>query len=150
MDAMIADAIGLPDAFGEIATAYTEAELRIIRNGSPFTEGIFDKLVRGVLFLAADLMKKHPQVTRLPDAKELPNTDIFRDALCAYLMTLRWISVGGARNTRPEKIRNDMVDISFAAYATYFDGLLTADKKLGQLYEEAQYLLSSFFLRNGL
>jgi hypothetical protein len=148
MDEIISDAAGLPEAIDEVAKNYTGAELRILRNGSPLTEEILDKLIHGILLLAADLMKKHPQVTNFPKATELPNTYIFRDALCAYLLTLRWIEVGGARNVKPEKMLNDIVDISFAAYATYFDGLLTADKKLSHLYEEAKYLLDSFFLRD--
>lgn len=145
MDAITADAAGLPEAIDEVTKNYTEAELRALRNGSPFTEEMIDKVIRGVLLLAAELMKKHPRVTKLPDATELPNTYIFRDALCAYLLALRWISVGGARNIKPEKMRNDIVDVSFAAYATYFDGLLTADKKLNQVYEEAKHLLDSVF-----
>ena len=145
MDVIVADAAGLSEAIDEVAKNYTEAELRTLRKGSPFTEKMTDKVIRGVLLLAAELMKKHPRVTKLPAATELPNTYIFRDALCAYLLTLRWISVGGARNVKPEKLRNDMVDVSFAAYATYFEGPLTADKKLSQVYEEAKYLLDSVF-----
>ena len=141
----VADAAGLSEAIDEVAKNYTEAELRTLRKGSPFTEKMTDKVIRGVLLLAAELMRKHPRVTKLPAATELPNTYIFRDALCAYLLTLRWISVGGARNVKPEKLRNDMVDVSFAAYATYFEGPLTADKKLSQVYEEAKYLLDSVF-----
>jgi hypothetical protein len=31
---------------------------------------------------------------------------------------LRWMSVGGAKNVKPEKIRNDIVDATYVAYAT--------------------------------
>lgn len=72
---------------------------------------------------------------------ELPNMFIFRVALCGYLLCLRWISEGGAKTVRLEKMRNDLVDIFIAAYATYFDGLLTADKKLNAIYHEAVFLL---------
>ena len=62
---------------------------------------------------------------------------IFRVALCGLLLSLRWASVGGASNVKVERIRNDMVDIHFAAYATIFDGLLTNDQKLSGIYREA-------------
>jgi hypothetical protein len=58
-----------------------------------------------------------------------------------YLWALRWIAVGGAKSTKPEKIRNDMVDLFLAAYATFFDGLLTSDRKLAALYRDADRLL---------
>lgn len=44
-------------------------------------------------------------------------------------------------NTRPEKVRNDLIDANFATFATYFDGILTNDKKLFGLYTETHVLL---------
>ncbi len=38
----------------------------------------------------------------------------------------------------PKKIRNDMVDMNYAAY---FDGLLSKDKKAMNIYTEAKFLL---------
>jgi len=35
--------------------------------------------------------------------------------MTGYLVALRWMSVGGARNVKPEKIRNDIVDCTYAA-----------------------------------
>ena len=43
-------------------------------------------------------------------------------------------------------MRNDLVDINFVAYATYFDGILSADKKLGEIYDEASWLLFNVFI----
>lgn len=143
MEIIAAQVAGLPDAIDETAQNYTEAELRTLRKGSPFTKPMIDKAILDIQILAATLMKNHPRVTRWPDEEELPNTFLFRFALCGYLLLLRWVSVGGARNVKLEKLRNDIVDIGFAAFATYFDGLLTADKKLNQVYEEAVYLLKS-------
>jgi hypothetical protein len=34
-----------------------------------------------------------------------------------------------------------MVDLNFATFATYFDGLLSADKKLTRIYAQANYIL---------
>ena len=41
---------------------------------------------------------------------------------------------GGIDQISKEKIRNDIVDISYVTYATYFDGLLSLDKKLNAIY----------------
>jgi hypothetical protein len=48
---------------------------------------------------------------------------------------------------KTEKLRNDMVDGFFAAYATYFDGLLTFDKKLLEIYKTAAALIEAVITR---
>ena len=145
MDRMLADAQNAPSAFDEIAKTYTDNELRLLRNSSAFTEQMIDKLIRNVLLLAAYMFRDHPRTTKRPDVAELPNMFIFRSALCAYLLSLQWISVGGAKKVKPDRIRNDMVDVNFAAYATYFDGLLSADNKLMEIYLKAVSLLDMIF-----
>jgi hypothetical protein len=91
------------------------------------------------------MFSEHPSVQRLPVEKELPNTFIFRAALCAYLLTLEWISEGGAIGAKASTLRNDMVDINFATYATFFDGLLSKDGKAQRIYQQAHLLLTSIF-----
>jgi len=145
MERMLRDATTLPNVFDQVAEMFTEPELKRIRNGSTYTAAMTDKIMRFVLEFAARLFIDHPNVAKLPSYKELPNTFIFRSALCGYLLCLHWISVGGAKNIRAERMRNDVVDISFAVYATYFDGLLTADKKLKKIYQDAKVLLCTTF-----
>jgi hypothetical protein len=93
--------------------------------------------------MAALLLKKHPTGVKRPNAREARNTYIFRLALCMHLLAHRWISVGGIERTQIAKIRNDFIDASFAAYATYFDGILSDDKKLNDIYERAVWLLNN-------
>ena len=40
--------------------------------------------------------------------------------------------MGGPKSVKAEKIVNDLVDVNFAAFATYFDGLLSMDEKAPQ------------------
>jgi hypothetical protein len=89
-----------------------------------------------IMGTATSMFLLHPRVKKFPQGKDFPNTLLFRAALCINLWGLRWITVGGASRAKPNKIRNDMIDINFAAYATFFDGLLTADKKLAALYTQ--------------
>jgi len=145
MNRMLADATNFPDIFDGVAKTYTNAEIGVLRTRAAYTPQMVDKLIRNILLLAAHLFRDHPKVSKLPDATELPNSFIFRSSLCAHLLALSWISVGGARNIRPERMRNDLVDINFAAFATYFDGLLTADKKLKGIYQDAVFLLETLF-----
>jgi hypothetical protein len=89
----------------------------------------------------------NPDQPEPPPAAELPFTFTFRFTLCAYLHALHWIAAGGAKDRKPEKFRNDLVDIAVAAFATCFDGLLSNDKLVKEIYENAAFLLKNGFLK---
>jgi hypothetical protein len=147
MQRMLIDAAKFKEGLQEITKAYQAGELRIIRTVAPHTDEMLAKFTRHLLITAAFLFKDHPGVEKkIPDIRHLPNTFIFRIALCMHLLAHRWISVGGAGNVKPERIRNDLVDVNFAAYATYFDGILSNDKKVNDIYKDAVWMLRNIFL----
>jgi hypothetical protein len=88
------------------------------------------------MFSRSRFFKQHPSVVGLPKLPEARDTFTFRYAICGYAWVLKRIEDGGAGKTKPEKLRNDVIDVNFAAYATYFDGLLTADKRAAEIYAE--------------
>ncbi len=47
-----------------------------------------------------------------------------------------------------KNIVNDIVDMNFATLALYFDGLLTKDRKLVEIYKEVEETLS--FLQSSI
>lgn len=142
----LADVADLPTAMEKITKKYTAAEKRILRTDAPYPEGMIDKIMDGILELSLTMFVDHPSVKELPDLSEVPNKFIFCSALCVYLLSLRWVSVGSPMKIRPDRIRNDIIDMNFAAFATYFDGLLTADKKLISIHREANLVLHTMFL----
>lgn len=142
---MLADAQTTGAAFGDIAKTYTKEERHLFRCRQPYSPEMIDKVVRSVLHIAANLFSNHPNVRALPKYEELPNTFIFRAALCTYLLALEWGVLGGAKDASPAKLRNDMVDMNVAAYGTFFDGLLSADAKVLRIHKEARLLLAGLF-----
>lgn len=44
------------------------------------------------------------------------------------------------------QMRNDLIDVSFAAYATYFDGILTNDEKAKFIYSDAAWMIKNVFV----
>jgi hypothetical protein len=123
---------------------FSEAELKALRKHEPISDEMFGKIQSHVLEMAAFLFVAHPHFTELPPARELPYTFIFRYAMAGYLVALQWMSVGGARNVKPEKIRNDIVDCTYAAYATYFQGLLSDDAGANEIYADTKFLVGLF------
>jgi hypothetical protein len=141
MDRILADMEKVSSSFDAAANVYSQQELKIIRNGSTYTHKMGDKIIHNFMLLAMHLFNELQGVAAVTIGPEVRNTFIFRYALCAYLLALKWISVGGAVKKKPEGLRNDIVDVNFATFATYFDGLLTADKKLQEIYASAEFLL---------
>ncbi len=127
-----------------MAKNFSEAELKALRKHEPISEEMFGKIQSHILEMAGFLFAAHPSIPELPPARELPYTFIFRYATAGYLVALRWMSVGGARNVKPEKIRNDIVDAAYAAYATYFQGLLSTDAGANEICADAKFLISLF------
>lgn len=150
MRKMLADAEQVRKAIALIANTYSPEELRFWRTGTAYPDGFSDKFFKRVLELAAEMFNSHPQVTSLPDFENLQNSYIFRYSLCSYLLALDWVASGGAEAVKPEKLRNDMVDVTFATYATFFDGILSCDKKTNQLYQDACVILDAVFPINRL
>jgi hypothetical protein len=58
-----------------------------------------------------------------------------------HISALKWISHGGAQGASGRKILSEFIDVSCAAYATYFDGLLSNDGKLQAVFAKGSALL---------
>ena len=65
-------------------------------------------------------------------------------ALCAYIHALRWRVAGGAANALPERMRNDVLYVTYAAYALCFEGLLSNDGMANEIHDNARSLLELF------
>lgn len=141
------DAEGMGAAFDILSKTYSNEERELLRTERPYTQSMLDKSMRHIMEMAATLFSKHPRVRALPTFDDLANTFIFRLSLCTYLLALEWGVKGGAQQAKPKKIRNDLIDMHFAAYATFFDGLLSADAKATRIYKTAMFYLKSTLLR---
>jgi hypothetical protein len=140
-DRVLAAAPDFTEGRRQIASLYTEAELRTIRTRGVMSKDLGDKISKNVLLLAAILFRDHPQVTEWPDAETLTNRYLFRYALCAHLWLLDWVAHGSQEGANPARVRNDIFDLHFATCATYFDGLMSSDEKALRIYHEAMRLL---------
>jgi hypothetical protein len=147
LTAMLENAGTFAENIDEAAKRFTREELEILREHKPLPPEIVLKILEGTMDLAKQFFALHPDIGQLPSSDELPHTFIFRFSLCAYLHALRWIVAAGAKDARLERIRNDMIDVTFAAYATCFDGLLSKDNMASELYENANFLLKNTFLQ---
>lgn len=143
MDRMLADAAIMPEAVEAITKTFTDGELKVIRSQSPFPGQLARKLLESIVVLTQSLFDRHPQPATVRAVNELPNTFLFRTALCTFVWALDWIAVGGPKGVKAERIRNDLVDVNFSTFATYFDGLLSMDDKPLRIYRRAAFVLDA-------
>jgi hypothetical protein len=120
-------------------------DLRAIRGGKLASPAFTDQLVSDIMGLTALYFRDAVRLQPMPDSDEAVYTFIFRYALCAYALSLKWVIQGGHANAKNETLRNDYIDMTYAAYATLFDGLITRDSKLQELYGIACWILTNVF-----
>lgn len=144
------------DAVGDFRTWVTKLEesysldlLSTLRSGEALTVDMHDRLIKDVMSVAGLMFDRHPRIKSLPEISRLPDHFVFRYSICVYWLCVHWIADrGGAGNIRKadaKKLRNDLVDVSYVTYATYFDGLLTNDKQMRKLYEVVCFVLKEGF-----
>ena len=129
----------------KLKKSFRPEHLSAFRKNEPISSEMISKRIRDIQLLAAFLYRHHPDVDRMPQANELSNGYIFRIAVNVHLLALKWISDGGLGTVSLDKLSNDLVDMNYVAYATYFDGLLTRDKKMMKIYQEARSILENVF-----
>jgi hypothetical protein len=122
---------------------YMADELGVIRRGEAFSPALTAKVVAAIKEFAKGFFDASPYHRAMPADDDMHHSFIFRFALCAYLHALHWIAKGGAPGRKPDKMGNDLVDAAMAAFGTCFDVVLTNDKPVTTIYEQATALLKS-------
>ena len=69
----------------------------------------------------------------------------FRMAVAICSLTLHWAADGDIAKAPAERIRNDITDATYTAHASFFDGLITEDKKLKDINVLNSLLLKDVF-----
>jgi hypothetical protein len=138
----LADAAELIPILSENAkNLFTQEEISRFRNGKSYSLKTGDTIVNAAEHMSRGFFKRHPEHPRLPSRNSLVNTFLYRYALASILHLIEWIRCGSQTEISAEKIRNDLVDLNFAVYGSYFNGLMTADSKLSRRHGELRHVL---------
>ncbi|MCH7559502.1 MAG: hypothetical protein IIB56_18900 [Planctomycetes bacterium] len=132
------------NAIKGFAKSYGPSYLRALRTGKKLPPDMQEKITEHIYLITLNFFKGHPDVQAQPEFDSLKNSYVFRYSVSIYLLSLRWIKDGGIEQVSAKKLRNDAVDMSYVTYATYFDGLLSLDKKLNAIYRDTLNYLHYF------
>jgi hypothetical protein len=145
LETILKHAEGMASVLKDMQANFTMSEVRSIRGGGAYERGVLDKVVAQAMLLAAHLFRIHPLVRHRTSSRALPHRFIFRFALSTVLWFVDWIETGSQTDRRPERTRNDLVDLQIITYASYFDGLLSSDRKAVRLHSALKHFLSVVF-----
>jgi hypothetical protein len=136
---------GMLEGAQDIMTSLPEMAEQMFASSSNF---VSSGRIRGIhricsrpFFGAADqiwetLSGGDPHQIRSSGLKEFrTRTYLYRYALAIVIYLLWWIKNGNQAQRRLDRTRNDLIDLSFAVYGTYYEGLMTADKKAEWMHQ---------------
>ena len=100
--------------------------------------------MRGMLESAVASLVVSSDASMLPSFDSAVQTLAFRYGVAGYAPALWWIRNGDAATAPEEHLCNDILDMQQVALAIRFDGLLTKDAKLKEIFEETRIYLFAF------
>ena len=142
---MLTEAENIRGAIENLGSRYTKEERAALRTRGVYTPEMTDRLVRNVLEMAAMIFRDSPLVRKNLPYAELPNTFVFRVTLALYLLGITRFAHGGLGEMSLENLRNDFVDMMFVAYGTFFDGVMSTDRSVNNMFTDVVRLLSTLF-----
>jgi hypothetical protein len=116
---------------------YSGEERSHLRSDVPYPDALFDKVVHQIVKLTHLSMTRYAKTPASSMRGEIYNAYLFRYMLSQFLNTLKVIGNNGQLPADIGKIVNDDFDMTYVAYATYFDGLLSNDKNANLIYSRA-------------
>lgn len=137
--------IGVPDilaALPDMQTMFTDDEVRRLRTDSAFTAPMRAKILGGASQICDALFQAYPAKIRRPTVNSRVNTFFYRYSLATLLYFLRWVRTGSQQSKRHDRVRNDFIDLTFATFGTYFNGLMSGDERARETHLELRNVLT--------
>lgn len=117
--------------------------VKYIRTGKKWTIDEYEIVCTHVHKMCEKAFKKI-YGTQLPERENILNHYIFRSNLSTFFLALKWVTEHGWTSYPANKMRNDMIDMFYVTFATYFDGVLSNDRKINLIYRQAIDFITFF------
>ncbi|MGV7120314.1 hypothetical protein [Sphingopyxis sp. 550A] len=125
------------------AARFTTGEIAALRTKQPRSAAVQAKLFDLIFRSSIDIAQSTKVLPERMAPGEIVNLPVFRYCLCMALLFIRWVEEGRSATLPKARIANDVIDANIAAYATFFDGVLSNDRKLRALEREARFLIDA-------
>ena len=129
----------------DLESTILPGDLRAIRDLKQASQESYARAARDILESTALFFHEVLRTDPIPDLRQIIFSMPFRYAVCHYVVSLKWVLQKGYIEASEKTLRNDEVDTVHAAYATFFDGLITQDKRLQAVYSASRWILRRLF-----
>ena len=129
----------------EMVKKQAASDLKVLRTEKRLTPEFIGRAFADIALLTRGLYRDIPNYGPLPDTPEVFYSFPFRLAVSHYALATYWEWKGGLQSLHATDLRNDITDCTYAAHASFFDGLITADGRLVDVYNLSIKLLLQGF-----
>lgn len=123
-------------------SSLSKSEKNLLRAGPPYDSQTLSLIFKNIEEMTVFMFSKKVEFTKSKYFTEFWNSYLFRSGVCGYFLFQEWFLAGGLKDVKAKTMMNDLLDAQIAAYATYFDGLLSRDKKIQRIYAISNYFIS--------
>lgn len=142
---LIEGAAEIAQSFPEMEESmFDSQEVRIIRTNGKYTPRMIFKIYGAAEQIWENLAAKHYIELEGLDKRLISQAYLFRFALGILILLIWWIRGGSQLAVRLDRLSNDMIDLSLAVHATYFDGIVTRDEKARWVHYNLVQAIISF------
>lgn len=122
----------------------SKEELQRLRKRNELSPDIANSVVQGVCY-DTSLHFRKIGVESPSEPGDAAYSFQLRFILANYVLGLFWGLTGGLQQANSKKVRNDVTDTTYAAYASFYDELVTNDTKLDGVHRNTRKLLQTLF-----
>lgn len=144
---MLGDMTKVREAFPMMQSLFSDAQIASIRGNDRMGSDLAEKIAYIIEETEKNLSRNFPNKLSRVTKNCYFDTFITRSAVAVSIYLLQWIRDGSQKDKGLKKFRNDLVDLNFAIYGTYFNGVLSNDRNLLRHHEELRVALKCFGAR---
>jgi hypothetical protein len=145
---VVNDAGDVAEGIKQITKNLPPDMVRRLRSNKALTREDIFAVIDSVAVLAREFYAARPDFCGPTLREHQWHSFVFRFALAGQLLAFNWVASGGIESARRSRVANDVVDMNYVAYATFFDGILSSDKKVNEIYRDACLFLENAFVAN--
>lgn len=141
MEALMESADWLMDGHRAMATVLTPQDISAIRTGKDVPHDILNR----VFEISDSVSQGFREALSIPTPRERGKRHrddfLFRVGVSTTASFLEWVRSGSPPIVKSEKLRNDYVDSMLTVFGTYFNGVMSGDKRLQAVQSISRELL---------
>jgi hypothetical protein len=138
-------AAAMGPAWDALFQSYDRDDLANLRRRRLLSARLVQRILRDVFAVTARFFRDMSGSTRMPSTRDALYSFPFRFALASYVLALHWAVKGGYKTASARTIRNDFTDATYTSYSSFYDGLITADRKLAEICALNRWMLDNLF-----